>query len=296
MQIPVNVGSLRFFHVNVNCSDLERSLGFYGDLVGLRTAVRTRPEQPQPGGAFGLAQVQWDAWIMAGDDAPDGVVLDLLEWKVPLPSGSPPTSLTELGFGRLCILSDDLAGLHRRLSEAGHDVWSPPGRLGLGAKNLVDAEMFLCSDPDGTAVLFVQGEDTRLASVNINCSDLEQSRRFYCDVLGLDAQMRACPEEPPSGVGLRVEGSVTWDAWFIGASTYSASGFVIDLVEWTEPRAKGSGRRRANELGIFRMALLTEDIDRDYAALIDSGVTCHSPPVELEMGPGLPSDLRGALL
>ena len=165
MQIRVNVGSLRFFHVNVNCSDLERSLGFYGDLVGLKAAVRTRPEQPQPGGAFGLAQVQWDAWIMAGDDAPDGVVLDLLERKVPLPSGSPPASLTELGFGRLCILSDDLAGLHRRLSEAGHDVWSPPGRLGLGVKDMVDAEMFLCSDPDGIAVLFVQGEDTRLASV-----------------------------------------------------------------------------------------------------------------------------------
>ena len=46
MQIRVNVGSLRFFHVNVNCSDLERSLGFYRDLVGLKTAIRTRPEQP----------------------------------------------------------------------------------------------------------------------------------------------------------------------------------------------------------------------------------------------------------
>ena len=30
------VGPLRFFHVNVNCSDLERSLGFYRDLVGLQ--------------------------------------------------------------------------------------------------------------------------------------------------------------------------------------------------------------------------------------------------------------------
>ena len=288
----MSVRSLRFFYVNVNCSDLERSLGFYGDLVGLKTAVRTRPEQPQPGGAFGLAQVQWDAWIMAGDDAPDGVVLDLLEWKVPLPSGSPPASVTELGFGRICILSDDLAGLHRRLSEAGHDVWSPPGRLGLGVNGMVDAEMFLCSDPDGTAVLFVQGQDTRLASVNINCSDLERSRRFYCDVLGPDARMRARPADPLPGVGLRVEGSVSMDAWSIGAVTDSAAGFVVDLVEWTEPRAEGSGRRRANELGIFRVALLTEDIDRDYAALIESGVTCQSPPAELEMGPGLPSDLR----
>ena len=48
----------------------------------------------------------------------------------------------------------------------------------------------------------------------------------------------------------------------------------------------------ANELGIFRMVLLTDDIDRDYAALVDAGVPCYSPPVGLEMGSGLPSDLR----
>ncbi len=292
MQTPVHVGSLSFFHVNVNCSDLERSLGFYGDLVGLKKMVRTRPEQPQPGGAFGLPEVQWDAWIMAGDDASGGVVLDLLEWKVPPPSGSPPDSLAELGFCRLCILSDDLAGLHRRLSEAGHDVWSPPGRLGLGVNGMADAEMFMCSDPDGTAVLFVEGENTRLAGVNVNCSDLERSRRFYCDVLGLDARTRARRAEPRPGAGLRVEGSVVWDALSVGAKTDGGSGFVVDLVEWIEPRAGGSGRRRANELGIFRIALLTDDINRDYAALIDSGVSCHSPPAELEMGPGLPSDLR----
>ena len=288
----MQVGSLSFFHVNVNCSNLERSLGFYGDLVGLEKMVRTRPEQPQPGDAFGLAEVQWDAWIMSGDDAFGGVVLDLLEWKVPPPSGSPPASLAELGFGPLCILSDDLAGLHQRLSEAGHDVWSPPGRLGLGGNGTADAEMFMCSDPDGTAVLFVEGDSTRLASVNVNCSDLEQSRRFYCDVLGLGARTCARRAESLPGAGLRVEGAVTWDALSVGAVTDSASGFVVDLVEWIKPHAGGSGRRQANELGIFRIALLTGDIDRDYAALIDSGVSCHSPPAELEMGPGLPSDLR----
>lgn len=128
----MSVGPLRFSHVNVNCSDLERSLAFYQDLVGLQPTVRTRPERPQPGGAFGLDEVQWDAWILSGDDAPDGAVLDLLEWQVPGPAGSPPATVTELGFGRLCILTDDLAGLHQRLSEAGHDVWGPPVRVNLG--------------------------------------------------------------------------------------------------------------------------------------------------------------------
>ena len=40
------------------------------------------------------------------------------------------------------------------------------------------------------------------------------------------------------------------------------------------------------------MALLTDDVDRDYEALVDAGVNCYSLPMELEMGPGLPSDLR----
>ena len=67
---------------------------------------------------------------MNGDDAPDGAVLDLLEWQVPKPSGSPPATVTELGFARLCILTDDLAGLHHRLTEAGtrRVVASGPGR------------------------------------------------------------------------------------------------------------------------------------------------------------------------
>ena len=133
---------------------------------------------------------------MAGDDAPGGVVLDLLEWQVPGPSGSPPAAVTELGFGRLCILTDDLAGLHHRLSEAGHDVWSPPTRVELGAEGIAAPELFLCSDPDGTAVQFVQADSTRLAHVNVNCSDLERSRHFYCDVLGLNPGFARVHQNP----------------------------------------------------------------------------------------------------
>ena len=110
--------------------------------------------QPQPGGAFrpwprcsGMPG-SWPEMMLG-----DGVVLDPLEWKVPLPSGSPPTSLTELGFGRLCILSDDLAGLApvgSIVSGSGTMMWSPPGRTRSGCQELrFDAEMFLCSDPDG---------------------------------------------------------------------------------------------------------------------------------------------------
>src|SRR5260370_35857751 len=75
----------RIFHVNVNCSDLETSLAFYRDRVGLAASVRTTPRHPQGGAAFGLDTAQWDAWILSGG-GPDEVVLDLLGWKGPQPS------------------------------------------------------------------------------------------------------------------------------------------------------------------------------------------------------------------
>jgi len=36
------------------------------------------------------------------------------------------------------------------------------------------------------------------------------------------------------------------------------------------------------------MALMTDDIDRDYADLSARGVACMTPPAVLDMGPGLP--------
>lgn len=287
----MNVGPLRFFHVNVNCSDLARSLGFYRDHVGLTPTVRTRPERPQPGSAFGLKEVQWDAWMLAGDDA-GGAVLDLLEWKVPVGSGSPPESVFEMGFGRLCFMTKDLAGLHQRLNETGHDVWSPPVQASREIEDLAGPEYFLCTDPDGTPLQFVQGDGTRLAGVNVNVSNLERSHHFYCNVLGLRAEQRCGPTEPQPVAGFGAEDPVSWDAWRICGSDSGPGDFTLDLVEWKTPTAGSSAQRRANELGIFRMALLTDDIDRDYAALLDAGTTCFSPPVKLEMGPGLPSDLR----
>ncbi|MBW2388409.1 MAG: VOC family protein [Deltaproteobacteria bacterium] len=46
----------RVMHVNVNCSDLERSLAFYRDVVGLAPASHTNPV-PQDGAGFGAGAV-----------------------------------------------------------------------------------------------------------------------------------------------------------------------------------------------------------------------------------------------
>jgi catechol 2,3-dioxygenase-like lactoylglutathione lyase family enzyme len=217
----------RVVHVNVNCSDLERSMAFYGDEIGLSATTRTTPSAPQPGAAFGLDLVQWDAWMMAGTLGFDGVVIDLLEWKVPPPTGDADTS-TATGFRRLRLVTPNAGPDH---------------------------------DPDGTPLEIVSGATPRVAGVEIGCSDMTASIAFYRDVVGLQI------------VG---PGSL--------ADARGPDVFVVDVV----PAPVSTRPRVANELGMYRMALLTDDIDREDSVLRRAGVEPYSPPAALEMGPGIP--------
>ena len=87
----------RLFHVNVNCSELDRSRRFYVDGLGLTEGVRTAADHAQPGTAFGLDRARWDAWILLGPRAASkACAIDLLEWQEPAPQGAPPGGLPDL--------------------------------------------------------------------------------------------------------------------------------------------------------------------------------------------------------
>lgn len=140
-------------HCNVNCSDLDRSLTFYREDLGLTPLVRTAPA-PQDGTGFGIrGSAQWDAWMMSdGRAAP---VIDLLEWKVPRPVGTP--HLEPDGMGMIAL------------------------RLGTPT---VDAPTEI-TDPDGTRIVLEPDEHLALRGVDINVSDPTAAADWYRDVLGL---------------------------------------------------------------------------------------------------------------
>lgn len=272
----------RIYHVNVNCSDLDRSLAFYTDLVGLSPATRTVPADPQPGDAFGLEQVQWDAWILKGDSGYESPVLDLLEWAVPPPQGEPAADPVATGFNRLGFTTPDLGAMHDRLTSAGVEVWSAPTTLEFERGG--GTRLFVCRDPDGTLLEFVEGTDTHLSHIVVNCADLDASRRYYTDVIGLTPHDEARASSQ-SGLIFGIDQSISIE---VARFRDPASEFIVELHGWISPPPAQQPIRKPNDLGIFRMAWVTGDIDRDYAALDDAGVTCYSPPAGLEMGPGIP--------
>ncbi len=277
---------LRIAHCNVNCSDLARSTAFYRDLLGLRVGAHTSPA-PQEAPGFGLeGKIQWDAHMLHGE-AGDTVV-DLLEWKRPRPTGTPYSEANHLGMFRICFLVPDIGALYEKLRA--HDVpcLSAPLRYAVDPESGFEATMFLCRDPDGTVLEFVESEgaETRLVHANVNCSDLSRSLAWYQRVLGLELRGRSRPG-PSSGDGFQMAGEVEWEAAFLVPG--SNASFLIDLLEWKRPRPVGQPYPSANHLGIYRMAFVVEDAHAAHEDLRRNGVECP-PPVWLDMGPEIPID------
>ncbi|HID49846.1 MAG TPA: glyoxalase [Chromatiales bacterium] len=117
----------RILHVSLLVADVERSLAFYRDLLGLRRDP-DRPDLGYPG-----------AWLTVG-----GQQIHLLQ----LPSCDPVTGRPEHG-GRdrhVALAVADLPALAARLEAAGIPLtWSRSGRAAL-----------FCRDPDGNALEFIE--------------------------------------------------------------------------------------------------------------------------------------------
>ena len=274
-------------HVNVNCSDLERSLRFYRDLVGLTPQSHTRPA-PQDGEGFGLSgQVVWDAHLLHDDRAQGGPAIDLLQWQTPKPLGRPHPEAHHLGFMRVCLAHEDLDALHARLTAAGVRTRSPVVEVPVLEGEAV--RFFCCDDPDGTCIEFVERRHpgpVRMSHININCRDLDASSDWYQRVLGV--RPIAARAEPPraSGVGFGFAGECQYRADFLTVGG-APDGYIIDLLEWKLPVPIGRPLVEANHLGPFRMAFQVSDAAACCAELDRLGVE-HSGPCWLEMGPDLP--------
>ena len=269
------VGASRIYHVNSNCTDLDRSLRFY-EALGLRRVLRTRPGAPQPGAAFGLVEVAWDAWMVSSDDGLDGILLDLLQWTTPGPTGAPPTA-TQPGLNRICVTTPHLDDVLMAVGDVGGRLVGGPLEAAGGVRTAT------VQDPDGVAVQVIDGARTSIAQVVVNCTDLVRSVEYYRDVMGLRpvGEVRTV-DQPAELHGQSVSGTARTLSLADGGSTVR-----VTLAEWREPPATAA-RRAANELGLFRMAWSTDDCRRDEGVLRAAGSEPFAATSELSVGDDLP--------
>jgi catechol 2,3-dioxygenase-like lactoylglutathione lyase family enzyme len=276
----------RIFHVNVNCSDLERSRAFYVDGCGLVDGVRTTPEAAQSGIAFGLDVARWDAWILVGEKGFEGGAIDLLEWQEPRPSGHAPATIYDGGFQRIGVRVADLDRAIEKATALGGNAWSEPlvhETPGGGHVRIV-----MMSDPDGVVVELVEGGQG-LSFLGITCTDLERSVEFYT-ALGF-RELARFPSTHESGGHLHIDGPMAMVEVLMRAP--NGGDVHLMLVGFDVPNVRSHPPRAANTIGMWRCALLLPDLDRAVNALRAAGVQMISDPQPMAMGPGVP-DLRFA--
>lgn len=146
--------NLRAWHACYTVADMDRSLPFYRELLGLkliRDAVRDGPLYDELTG-FPHARLR----VAVLEDA-GGFLVELIEYLEPR-SAAVPGRLCDPGAGHLSYYVDDLRAAYAKLTAAGARTQSPPLDL-VREEKLVGRVLYLY-DPDGNIIeLFEQAEE-----------------------------------------------------------------------------------------------------------------------------------------
>jgi catechol 2,3-dioxygenase-like lactoylglutathione lyase family enzyme len=134
---------LRFSHLVVGVTDMERALTFYRGLLGMDVVF----DQTMSGADFDHALGSADGHLGRVVGGPvGGVMLELLSLG---DGGGRPTRKSIVGNQNISLSVADLDDTYRRVREAGYEPDQSPFEI-------AGVRMFFVRDPDGTAVEFIQ--------------------------------------------------------------------------------------------------------------------------------------------
>jgi len=119
-------------------------------------------------------------------------------------------------------------------------------------------------------------DGARIFHVNVNCSDLARSRRFYVEALGMTEGVRTAPDAAGPGDAFGLD-RAWWDAWILVGSK-GFDGGAIDLLEWREPRPAGRAPANVYTRGFQRLGIRVPDLDAAVAGVAGGGGTVWGVP------------------
>ena len=284
----------RFFHININVTDLDRSLRFYA-LFGFKPVIRTSMDKEtkrKTAEAFGqpeLADAESEfALVRIGDD-PHSTCLDLVEWRGQPTHGTPYADSNHAGLYRFLIHVEDAEAVLAAVKKAGHKLLGAVLRSG-------KITMFNTLDPDGIVVEIAGGLDdlvggraprgNRFYHVNINVADLDRSIRFY-EIFGFKSLFRTKQDAETcrrtAEAFNRPYNEAEYAFLRIGDDPKSA---CLDLVEWHTRPTFGTPYETANHAGIYRILVHVSDPDATIAALEKAGHPLMGPVLRATPFPG----------
>ena len=134
-------------HVGIVVSDMEKSIHFYKDLLGLRVIRETDESGKYVDDILSLNNARVKTAKLGSDE---GSLVELLYFVSP--KGSPvKRSIVDYGCSHVAFLVEGIEAEYERLKGQGVIFNSPPKTSPDGFANVV-----FCSDPDGTVIELVE--------------------------------------------------------------------------------------------------------------------------------------------
>jgi len=144
-------------HVGIVVRDMEKSIAFYRDGLGLTVFVDEMVSGPDVDEQCDVKNGKFRLVLLI-DTAANAV--ELWEWKNPLPEPTPaePNRFNSAGFFEIGLLVDDLDEAEKRLTEKGYNFTSPVWDFckGRGLFGGGYGKVRYVLDPDGVRVELVQ--------------------------------------------------------------------------------------------------------------------------------------------
>lgn len=149
--VPATGRVTGFFHGGVTVADMDRSLTFYRDGLGLEIEFDRILDAPYLKAVLALPFQEIRCVYLR---LPGGGFVELLEYRgiERMPAASRPC---DPGGGHLCLYVDDVAAVHRRLVGLGFPARSPDV-VDITAGPNTGARSCYVPDPDGYAVELFQ--------------------------------------------------------------------------------------------------------------------------------------------
>jgi glyoxylase I family protein len=141
-------------HAAVTVKDMEKSLEFYRDALGLNVVVDTMVSGPEIDESV-MESGASIRMVMLGDRK--GGMLELLEWRTPAVRERSPAELklSLTGIVEICLEVDDMDALGKKLAKKGIKFRYPPFIMDVPEAH-IKARLAHLVDPDGAALELIQ--------------------------------------------------------------------------------------------------------------------------------------------
>jgi catechol 2,3-dioxygenase-like lactoylglutathione lyase family enzyme len=269
-------------HPGFTVKDVEKSLQFYADILGIEHTVSQVSDQPYLASVTGVPGCSLKIGFarIEGDQVP----LELIEYVKPTP-GRALTGFGIPGTPHLCWQVDNLLAAYDRLSAQGVTFCGEPRSLGDGLWG--EARGVFLRDPDGQLIELIEphpgrnrsGRLTRIHHLGLTVSNLDQAVDFYCTQLSLQEKYRY------AGESAYLRHQADREDSYIRAAVLLLPGMdvYVELWEFRTPRGPTAAVAKSN-VGSAHLCFLVDDIVADHALLSEWGVQFVGPPAEVTAG------------